>query len=88
MTTLTITRESKEIFTAKSDQPYWSDGSPVDERLALTPTGYLSNFEAQRHDRTIGKRYILVTGFAIRNPEAVSKALALEIGESVSFQRK
>lgn len=85
---LTITRLSTEIFTAKSDSPYWSDGKPINERLALSPSGYLSNFEAQRFDRAMGHRYILVSGFSIRNADLVARALALEINQSFIVERK
>lgn len=84
--TVTINRISQDIFKAQSDIPYWSDGSPINERLAFNGS-LLSNSQAQAIDRKNGLHYIIVTPFGLKNPETIARALALEVGQSFSFAK-
>lgn len=83
---LTFTKVSDEIFTAVSDAPYWSDGNPINERLAFAGE-ILSNTKAQSLDRKNGNGYLLVSFFCIKSPEIISSARALRVGESFSINR-
>ena len=85
--TITITRESAEIFTAVSDVPYWNDGQRISERLAFDGCGNLSNSMAQAIDRQHGKSYLLVSPFGIKNPDVISQSRKLAVGQSFTWCR-
>lgn len=83
---ITITRESELIFTAVSDAPYWSDGEPINSRLAFDSKGNLCSMRAQSIDRQSGNRYMLPVPFGIRNRAVIEVARNLQIGELGTIQ--
>jgi hypothetical protein len=63
---ITITRESSDIFTAESNFGFWGDSSNLHERLAFDDGGNLSTIRAQTIDRAQGLEYILVSPLSFR----------------------
>lgn len=87
---ITITRESSDIFTAESDFGFWGDGSRLRERLAFNDIGNLSTVRAQTIDRAQGLEYILVSPLSFRKggkyDHLITAASGLQVGESVVVQ--
>lgn len=79
---LTIQRETLEIFTVKSDSPYWSDGTPIAVRVAFDKNHVLSSIRAQSIDRANGKHSILISPIAFKNIAVLTAAGGLMIGDS------
>lgn len=80
MKTLTIQRETNEIFTIVSDFPFWSNGGIIQERVAFSGDS-LSNMRAQAIDRANGKSYILIAPFGVANPVVLAAAKTMQVGE-------
>ena len=83
---ITITRESSEIFTAESNFGFWGDSSRLRERLAFNDGGNLSAVRAQTIDRGQGLDYILISPMSFRRggkyDHLVITARGLQVGES------
>lgn len=83
---ITISRESSDIFTAKSNFGFWGDGSRLNERLAFNDFGNLSTIRAQTIDRVQGLEYILVSPLSFRKggkyDHLITAASELKIGDS------
>jgi hypothetical protein len=83
---ITLTRESSDIFTAESNFGFWGDSSKLRERLAFDDSGNLSAVRAQTLDRAQGLTYILVSPISFRKggkyASMLTAASGLQVGES------
>lgn len=79
---LTIKRETKDIFTVSGSFPYYSDGTPINTRVAFDASHKLSSIRAQAIDRESGLSYLLVSPISFANASVLSTAGALRVGES------
>lgn len=85
---ITITRESSEIFTAESNFGFWGDSSHLRERLSFDDGGNLSAVKAQTIDRAQGLKYILISPISFRKDgkyaPIIAAAVGLQVGESAN----
>jgi hypothetical protein len=83
---ITITRESSDIFTAESNFGFWGDSSCLRERLAFDDRGNLSAVKAQTIDRAQGLEYILISPMSFREggkyAPIIAAASGLQVGDS------
>jgi hypothetical protein len=84
--TLTVRRETAEIFTVMSSFPYWADGSALEVRVAFDGSGKLSAIRAQAIDSMNGNRYVLVTPVSVVNGSVLAAARTLCVGESQTVE--
>ena len=88
MRSITIARESADIFTVESDFGFWGDNSRLRERLAFNESGNLSAVRAQTVDRGQGLEYILVSPISFRKggkyDHLIIVASGLQVGDSAA----
>lgn len=82
---LTIKRESADIYTITSNFPYWSDGSPINCRVAFDRKGILCAMRAQAIDSANGLRYLLISPISFKSILIISEARRLAIGSEVNI---
>lgn len=80
--TLSITRETAQIFVVKSSFPYWADGAAINCRVAFTPAGILSSARAQAIDAAAGNRYLLINPISFNAASIIATAGAMRVGET------
>jgi hypothetical protein len=86
MRTLTITRETLQVFTVKSNFPFWSDGSAINSRVAFNKEGELSAIRAQTLDAEAGKRYLLVNCIKFNRADILATAGAMQLGATETIK--
>lgn len=86
MQTLTITRETLQVFTVKSNFPYWTDGSAINCRVAFDKQGMLSQIRAQAIDAEAGKRYLLVNMIKFNRADILATAGAMQLGSTETIK--
>jgi hypothetical protein len=79
---LTVKRENLEIFSVKSNFPYWSDGQPIAARVAFDNSHKLSSIRAQAIDAARGEKYLLIAPISFNNAAVLATAAALRVGET------
>ncbi|TXH13693.1 MAG: hypothetical protein E6R03_10900 [Hyphomicrobiaceae bacterium] len=84
--TITITRETKQIFVVESNFAYWEDFSPIHSRVAFTPAGILSSVQAQAIDAAAGNRYLLIRPISFNDCRVLATAGAMRVGETKTIK--
>ena len=70
---ITIEKLEHGIFQVSTDEGVWSDGSPLNERMAFCPTG-LSSVAAQAKDGERGVHYMIITPASFKSTHRVYAA--------------
>lgn len=82
---LTIKRETPEIFDVETDRPFWSDGAVLKGRVAFDDAGKLSSARAQALDARAGHSYLVISPFCIKKQSVLDAAKSLAVGQSTTL---